>query len=98
MFYFDPLYFLMIGPALLLGLYAQYKVKATYAQANQVPARLSGAATARHVLDEAGLQSVGVEQIPGHLSDHYDPRSKVLRLSPEVYNGRHDGRCGNCCP
>ena len=88
MFYFDPLYFLMIAPAFVLGLYAQWRVKATYAQANQQPARLSGAATARHVLDAAGLQSVSVEQIPGHLSDHYDPRSKVLRLSPEVYNGR----------
>jgi len=87
-FYFDPLYFLMIAPALALGFYAQWKVKSTYAKANQQPARLSGAATARHVLDEAGLQSVSVEQIPGHLSDHYDPRSKVLRLSPEVYNGR----------
>lgn len=88
MFYFDPLYFLMIAPAFALGLYAQWRVKSAYAKANQQPASLSGAAAARHVLDEAGLQSVGIEQIPGHLSDHYDPRAKVLRLSPEVYNGR----------
>jgi len=46
------------------------------------------AAAARHILDSAGLQSVAIEQIPGHLSDHYDPRDKVLRLSPEVYQNR----------
>ncbi len=40
------------------------------------------------MLDSAGLQSVGIEQVPGHLSDHYDPRHKVLRLSPEVYQNR----------
>jgi hypothetical protein len=50
--------------------------------------RLSGAAAARHILDEAGLHNVDVEQVPGHLSDHYDPRAKVLRLSPDVYGGR----------
>lgn len=85
---FDPIYFLFIGPALLLGFYAQWRVKATYAKASRQPAQLSGAATARHILDEAGLRSVGVEQIPGRLSDHYDPRGKVLRLSQDVYNGR----------
>jgi Zn-dependent membrane protease YugP len=63
-------------------------VKATYAAAMQEPAPLSGAAAARHILDSAGLRDVPVEQVPGHLSDHYDPREKVLRLSPEVYQGR----------
>jgi Zn-dependent membrane protease YugP len=87
-YFFDPFYMMMIAPALLLGFYAQWRVKATYAKANQTPARLSGAAAARLLLDADGLQSVGIEQIPGKLSDHYDPRSKVLRLSPEVYNGR----------
>lgn len=86
--YFDPRFFIFIGPALLLGLYAQWRVKATFRKAHQQPARLSGAAAARHILDESGLQSVGVEQIGGQLSDHYDPRSKVLRLSSDVYNGR----------
>jgi len=47
----------------------------------------SGAAAARYVLDSAGLQSVGIEHVGGHLSDHYDPRAKVLRLSNEVYGG-----------
>lgn len=85
---FDPLYFLFLAPALILALWAQFRVKATYAAAMQEPAPLSGAAAARHILDSAGLRDVPVEQIPGQLSDHYDPREKVLRLSPEVYQGR----------
>ena len=88
MFYFDPMYFLMIAPAFLLAMWAQWKVQATYATAQRMPAPLSGAAAARHVLDSAGLDHVGIEQVPGHLSDHYDPRHKVLRLSTEVYQSR----------
>ena len=88
MFYIDPLYIVFIAPALLLGLWAQFRVKTSYAQAQQMPAPLSGAAAARHVLDSGGLTSVGIEQTPGHLSDHYDPREKVLRLSSEVYQSR----------
>ena len=89
MFHFDPLYFLMIAPAFLLAMWAQWKVQATYAAAQRMPAPLSGAAAARHVLDSAGLDSVAIEQVPGHLSDHYDPRHKVLRLSADNYHG-HD--------
>jgi Zn-dependent membrane protease YugP len=85
---FDPMYFLFVGPALLLALWAQARVKWAYTQASRVPARLSGAAAARHVLDSAGLASVGIEQVGGVMSDHYDPRAKVLRLSPDVYHGR----------
>ncbi len=88
MIFFDPIFLLIISPALLLAFYAQMRVKSTYAKASRQPAQLSGAATARHILDEAGLQSIDVEQIPGRLSDHYDPRGKVLRLSQDVYNGR----------
>ncbi|MDH3718628.1 MAG: zinc metallopeptidase [Planctomycetota bacterium] len=78
-------YFLFIGPPLLLGLWAQYRIRSTYAQAQQIGAPFSGAVAARQILDSAGLEQVGIEQVPGHLSDHYDPRDKVLRLSPEVY-------------
>ena len=84
----DPLYFLMVLPPLALGLWAQSRVKSTYATASRQPASLSGAAAARHLLDEAGLSHVDIEQVPGTLSDHYDPRSKVLRLSPDVFSGR----------
>jgi len=85
---FDPMYFLIIAPAVLLGIWAQLRVKTTYAAARRMPAPLSGAAAARHILDSAGLQQIDIEQVPGHLSDHYDPRHKVLRLSQEVYQSR----------
>jgi Zn-dependent membrane protease YugP len=84
--YFE--YFLFIAPALLLGIWAQFRVRATYAAARQMVAPLSGAAAARHILDSAGLQQIKIEQIPGRLTDHYDPRHKVLRLSQEVYQSR----------
>jgi uncharacterized protein len=87
-FFFDPLYLLFIAPALLLALWAQMRVKSTYAEAQQIPAPLSGAAAARHILDSAGLNNVEIEQIPGQLTDHYDSQAKVLRLSAEVYQGR----------
>ncbi len=79
---------LFIAPAILLGLWAQFRIKSTYAAAQRMGAPLSGAAAARHILDSAGLTSVGIEHVPGHLSDHYDPRQRVLRLSPEVYQSR----------
>lgn len=85
---FDPLYFLMAAPALLLALWAQFRISSTYAKAQRVAAPLSGAAAARHILDSAGLNGVDIEMIGGHLSDHYDPRHKVLRLSQEVYQSR----------
>lgn len=88
MFVFDPMYFLIIAPALILAFWAQMKLKSTYAKAQQMPAPLSGSGAARLILDSADLQDVAIEQVPGHLSDHYDPRDKVLRLSPEVYSSR----------
>lgn len=94
---FDPMYFLFIGPPLLLGLYAQWKVKSTFSQMSEIPARMTGAEAARRMLDSDGLTDVGIEQVAGHLSDHYDPRSRVLRLSPDVYNGRSMSALGVAC-
>jgi len=85
---FDPLFWMLVGPAFLLGLIAQLMVRSTYAEAQRMPAPLSGAAAARHILDSAGLSGVDIEVVPGHLSDHYDPRHKVLRLSHDVYQNR----------
>ncbi|QDU87094.1 Putative neutral zinc metallopeptidase [Pirellulimonas nuda] len=85
----DPLYFIVLAPALLMAMWAQGRVRATYASASQEPAVLSGAATARHLLDSAGLSNVAIEPIAGQLTDHYDPRTKVLRLSQGVY-GQHN--------
>jgi Zn-dependent membrane protease YugP len=88
MFTFDYLYWIMLIPALVLGLWAQARVRSAFARAKEVPAPMSGAAAARYVLDSAGLQHIAVEPVEGFLSDHYDPRHKVLRLSPEVFSGR----------
>jgi Zn-dependent membrane protease YugP len=85
---FDPMYFLFALPAMALALWAQARVSSTYAQAQQVPTRMSGAEAARMVLDTAGLQDVGIEEVSGHLSDHYDPSAKVLRLSTDVFRSR----------
>ena len=85
---FDPMYFVFIAPALLLAFWAQWRTKSAYAKASHEPARLSGAAAARHLLDSAGLQNVAIEPIAGELTDHYDPRAKVLRLSEGVYGQR----------
>jgi Zn-dependent membrane protease YugP len=84
----DPLYWLILAPALIIGLWAQARVKSTFAEAERVRAPMSGAAAARYVLDSAGLQNVDIELVQGFLSDHYDPRHKVLRLSPQVYQGQ----------
>jgi Zn-dependent membrane protease YugP len=65
---------LMIVP-MGLAFYAQWKVKSSFAKMSKVPARMSGAEAARRMLDNAGMQSVGIEPIQGHLSDHYDPRA-----------------------
>ena len=81
-------YIVFIAPALLLALWAQMKIKSSYAQASQVPSRMSGAAAARKILDRMGIHDVEVKQVPGFLSDHYDPRRKVLCLSEEVFHGR----------
>jgi uncharacterized protein len=83
------LYFLFGLPAFLLGIFAQWKVKSAYSTYTQVPTarRVTGAQVARHLLDSQGLQQVEVVETQGFLSDHYDPRSKILRLSPEVYRG-----------
>lgn len=94
MYYYDFQLLLWTAPAILLGLYAQWKVKSAYVTAQRVSAPLSGAAAARHVLDTAGVEGVDIEMTPGRLSDHYDPRARVLRLSPDVYNGRNAAAVG----
>lgn len=86
---FDPLYFIVLAPGILLGIYAQWKVTSAYHRASRIPSRsgISGAEAAAHVMDGAGVRGVGIEDIPGQLTDHYDPHAKVLRLSPDVYEG-----------
>lgn len=86
---FDPLYLALVAPAILLSLYASFKVKSTFAAYSRVRTRrgLTGAETAQAILLANGINDVKVEEVNGFLSDHYDPRHKVLRLSPDVYRG-----------
>jgi uncharacterized protein len=74
-------------PGLILGLWAQYRVKGAFNKYSKVQTMrgITGAQVARTLLDEQGLTHVAIEETQGRLSDHYDPRSQVLRLSPEVY-------------
>jgi Zn-dependent membrane protease YugP len=85
---FDFTYFLYVLPAMLLMLWAQGRIRSTYARGMRVPAQLTGAAAAQHILDVSGVNDVGIEMTHGQLSDHYDPSHKVLRLSQEVYHSR----------
>lgn len=85
--FFSPYWLIFALPGLLLGLWAQARVRGAFNQYSKVrTARgVSGAQVARALLDAEGLTHVEIEQTQGMLSDHYDPRSKTLRLSPEVY-------------
>lgn len=75
---------------LVAGLYAQHRVKSTFARNLQVPTSngLTGAEVARRVLDANGLHEVPVEEVQGSLSDHYDPRNRSVHLSTDVYRNR----------
>lgn len=87
---FDPVYLLVMIPGLALSAWASFTVKSTFRRYEQVRARsgLSGAEAARELLAQKGIHDVKVEPVEGFLSDHYDPTHKVLRLSPNVYQGR----------
>ncbi len=89
-FFFDPRYFIYVGPAILLAIWAQWKVKSAYRAGSRHQARsgLSGAEAAQRILDQHGIIDVGIEPVKSFLGDHYDPRKKMLRLSPDVYHGR----------
>ena len=80
---------LLLIPAILVTLYAQYKVSSTTNKYFKVTTsrRYTGEQTARRILESNGLYDVRIERVRGVLSDHYDPRSKILRLSDEVYSG-----------
>ncbi len=92
----DPLYWLLIGPTMILALWAQFKVKANFKKYSQQPTAsgMTGAQAAEAVLRSANIRDVRIEQAQGFLSDHYDPRSRTLRLSPDVYNGRNVAAAG----
>lgn len=86
MFFWDYTIFFLIPP-LLLGLYAQGKVKSTFRKYSRIASRsrLSGSEVARQILSDSGAGRVEVEKVPGELTDHYDPRKRKLRLSEGVF-------------
>lgn len=84
MFFGDARYMLWVMlPTLVLTLYARWRVESAYRRYSQVPSQrgLTGLDTARILMQRQGLQEVSVEQIPGQMTDHYDPRDKTMRLS-----------------
>lgn len=97
--YFDPLYLIMIGPAMLFALWAQMKVKWAFTHYQRVGSSsgLTGAEAAGYMLRANGLTNVRIERVSGFMSDHYDPREKMLRLSPAVHDGRSVASLGVAC-
>jgi len=89
-------YLVYMLPALCLGLWAQFKVKSTFNKYNKVgnSRNMTGAQIARMILDNNGLTHVRVEQVAGDLTDHYDPRAEVIRLSTSVYKSTSIGAIG----
>jgi Zn-dependent membrane protease YugP len=96
---FDPTYFLFALPGLLLAMLATAKVKSTFHKYARYAAssRMTGAEAARQVLAAEGVYDVKIEMTQGFLSDHYDPRSNTLRLSPDVYNSPSLSAIGVAC-
>lgn len=88
--FFNPTYWLYMAPAIILMLVVQWYVNSAYRKWSEVPNRnnFSGAQAAQRLMQRAGLYDVQIEAVQGRLSDHYDPRTKVLRLSPSVYQGK----------
>lgn len=84
---FDPLYWLVIGVGMILSIWASMKTKGTFHKYSQFTtrARMTGADVAKSILRDANITDVKVEAVHGTLTDHYDPRSKTLRLSEAVY-------------
>jgi hypothetical protein len=90
MFFFDPLWLVFAVPGLLLGIWAQIKLSHAYGKYSKIPVEsgMTGAEAARRILNDAGLNDMPVEEVPGHLNDHYDPTKRALFLSSDNYYGR----------
>lgn len=95
----DPLYLMLALPGLVLGMITSMMVKNTFRKYAQVGARsgLTGAEAARQMLYAQGVQDVEIHQAQGFLSDHYNPKTHSLHLSPDVYHGRSLSALGVAC-
>lgn len=93
---FDPLYLVILGIGFVLSMGAQFWVKSAVSKWSQVPIGrgMTGREVAEAILRARRIKGVRVEPVDGFLSDHYDPRTRTLRLSPEIYNGRSVSAAG----
>ncbi len=89
MFFLNPTYLMYMLPAIILMMAVQFYVNSAYKKWSRVPARsrMTGAQAAERLIQRGGLYQVSVEGVAGNLTDHYDPRSKILRLSQGVFQG-----------
>jgi Zn-dependent membrane protease YugP len=87
--FYDPISWMFFIPSLIITIWSQWKLRSTYAKYSQIGSAsgLSGAEVARHILNQEGLAQVPVEEVEGELSDHYDPRSRSVHLSTDIYHG-----------
>lgn len=90
----DPLYLYLVLPAILLALFAQIKVKSTFSKYSQYLCNYSGAEAAKRVLEANGVYDVKIERVSGSLTDHYDPKTNIIRLSDTVYDARNISAVG----
>ena len=97
MLFFDPIYLLFMIPGLLMSLWASAKTKSAFKKYGKVRARMTGAQAARQMLDQAGLHDVKIAVSSGFLSDHYNPATRSLGLSPDVHDRASIAAVGVAC-
>jgi Zn-dependent membrane protease YugP len=93
----DTYYIILVLPAIILSLIAQGLVKSTFSKYSKMNCNLTGAEAAKRVLEANGVYDVQIEQVSGNLTDHYDPKTNVIRLSDSVYNTRSVAAVGVAC-
>jgi Zn-dependent membrane protease YugP len=99
MLFFDPMYLLFALPGLILAGFASFYTKSTFKKYSKIANSkgITGAEAAKRLLLNSGISDVSIEQVGGFLSDHYDPSSKTLRLSPDVYSSNSLSAIGVAC-
>ncbi len=99
MFWYDYYYLILVVPAIIISLIAQANVKRAYSSMAKIQnaRRITGAEAARRVLAHYGIDNVQIEMTQGKLTDHYDPRVNVIRLSPQVFSGTSIASVGIAC-
>ena len=94
---FDSYYFVLVIPAILISLFAQIRVSSAFSKYSKVNTRITGAEAAERLLKAEGITNVKIERVSGNLTDHFDPRKNVIRLSDNVYNSSTAAAVGVAC-